>query len=54
MRTAMIEGALAGRDVAQLRAQRAMHTSVRAWLVRKLQLVTLRNGQVFYKYFAVF
>jgi hypothetical protein len=34
----------AGRGVAQLRAQgRAMHSGVREWLARKLQLVTLKK-----------
>ena len=41
---AALGDARAGRDVALLRARwRAMRSSARAWLVRKLQLATLKN-----------
>jgi len=41
------------RDVAEPHA-RAMHSSNRAWLVRTLQLVTLKNDHDFWKSIASF
>ena len=44
---AALGAARAGRDVAEPPGSRAMRSSNRAWLVRTLQLVTLKNGHDF-------